>query len=401
MKRFPIVCAALSVTLRAASVDEFKRDCAAFHASPGLDTFKSCLADLFTLHPIHPIVRTVVPGSGYGAGLNYTLDSPKGEWHRVFTIDGAATIRSFWLAEGKFSLTHPKWGGDWNTARDAFNTNFYVRAMDLPKMPFYGVGPNTSRSNLVDFAQRDVRAGVNLINPMASWLAIGGTFEGIFPEISFISDPKIRSIQTVFNETSAPGLLQQPTFAHSEFLVNLHHADPVEMSYRIGYNFYHDTSTGHYSFRRFRADLRHNIYPERANAQPKRDSVLSLRALFSLSDTGSTNVVPFYLMETLGGSDINGDAGLRGFQDYRFRAPDLMLFQAQYEKRVWKIFGLGAFYDAGKVANRAGDLSSTRLRHSYGFGGNVWLGSKVVFRAYVGLGSGEGVHPYFGIPIGL
>jgi hypothetical protein len=401
MKRLSVVCAALGFTLCAANVDEFKRDCDAFKKAPGLNTFKSCLADLFTLQPIHPIVRTVVPGSGYGAGLNYTLDSPKGEWHRVFTVDGAATIRSFWLAETKFSLTHPKFGGDWNTARDAFATHFYLRAMDLPKMPFYGVGPNTSRSNLVDFAQRDVRIGADIVNPIASWVGIGGTLEGIFPDVSTISDPKVRSIQTVFNETTAPGLLSQPTFVHSEFFVNLHHADPVELSYRVGYNFYHDTSTGHYSFRRFRADLRHNIYPERSNAQPHRDSVLSLRALFSASDTSASNAVPFYLMETLGGSDINGDAGLRGFQDYRFRGPDLMLFQAQYERRLWKIFGVLAFYDIGKVANRAGDLDFTRLRHSYGFGGNVWLGSKVVFRAYVGLGGGEGVHPYFGIPIGL
>jgi len=47
---------------------------------------------------------------------------------------------------------------------------------------------------------------------------------------------------------------------------------------------------------------------------------------------------------------------------------------------------------------RHSDLSFDNWRNSFGFGANVWSGSKVVFRAYVGLGSGEGVHNFFGIP---
>lgn len=401
MRRCVLALGFLAAGLYAASVDEFKRDCNAFKEKPGFDTIRSCAADLFQLQPIHPIVRPIVPGGGFGIGLNYTLDSPRGEWHRIFNVDGAISFRNFWIGESKLSLVHPKFGGEWNTARDAFATHLYVRAMDLPKMPFYGLGPNSSRANLVDFGQRDVRTGVDVINPLASFLGIGGGVEGIFPDITSISDPKVRSIEALFSESTAPGLLKQPTYAHSEVFVDLHHADPFELHYRIGYNFYHDASTGHYSFRRFRADAVHNIYPERSNGSPHRDSVFTLHGVLSMSDTSATNAIPFYMMETLGGTDINGNPTLRGYVDYRFRGPDLMLLQAQYERRLWKIFGVIAFYDIGKVADRKSDLDFTHLRHSYGFGGNVWLGAKVVFRAYVGLGGNEGVHPYFGIPFGM
>jgi len=49
--------------LHAASSDEFKRDCAAFGGAPGLNTFKSCAIDFFTLSPVHPIVEISPPDS--------------------------------------------------------------------------------------------------------------------------------------------------------------------------------------------------------------------------------------------------------------------------------------------------------------------------------------------------
>ncbi len=386
--------------LRAASWDEVKRECGAFNETHSLDKLKSCGSDIFTAQPLHPIVRSIVPGGGTGLGLNLTLDSPKGEWHRKFTTVGAISFRRFWVAESRLSLIHPKFG-EWNTTRDDFATHLYVSAEDLPRMPFYGIGPKSTQNNLVDFSLRQTRVGANVVNPLASWFGIGGTVEGIMPDVNRISDPKIRSIESVFNERTAPGLLSQPTYLHSEVFVRLHHAYPFEFDSHIGYNFYHDTETGHYSFRRFRADVHENFYPEHQDSGPKRDSVISVHQLLSVSDTSAANAVPFYMQETLGGSDINGMAALRGFRDYRFRAPNLLLFQVQYERRLWRELGMLAFYDTGEVAVRRGDLDFSNFRHSFGFGGNIWVGGKVMFRAYVGLGSGEGVHPYFGLTAGL
>ena len=61
--RFAILFALSACGLWAASQDEFKRDCAAFKSEPGLNTFKSCATDLFTLKPVHPTVMSIVPGA--------------------------------------------------------------------------------------------------------------------------------------------------------------------------------------------------------------------------------------------------------------------------------------------------------------------------------------------------
>jgi hypothetical protein len=190
---------------------------------------------------------------------------------------------------------------------------------------------------------------------------------------------------------------------HSEVFIRPHFPGmpPYWLDYKIAYGFYHDTGTGEFSFRRFTADVRHQIYPERVGGQVNRDSVLDLRGYFSTATADVGHRIPFYLQETLGGSDINGASALRGFIDYRFRAPHLVLFQADYSRRVWGPLGLMAFYDAGTVALLRSDLDLKNLKHSFGFGITAWAADKVVFKAYIGLGSGEGRHMYFGVPPGL
>lgn len=111
----------------------------------------------------------------------------------------------------------------------------------------------------------------------------------------------------------------------------------------------------------------------------------------------SGNAVPFYLQETIGGSDIDNQPTLRAFKDYRFRAPNLILTQTEYDRRIIGPVGILIFYDAGKVASEADDLSFGNLRQGAGGGLSVFAGGKVVFRVYVGAGSGEGLHPFFGI----
>ena len=386
--------------LSAASVDELKTHCGAFHSGPGFGSFTKCMSDFFTLQPVHPIAKSIVPGGGTGPGLSFTEVKPLGTWNSLYTVNGAISLRKYWSAETMATFRHPKFGKP-TRAGDAFASHVYIRARDLPQMAFYGLGPNTSQSNVVDFSERDVFVGADVTNPVSSWLRIGGTLEGIVPDVGGVHQTGVRSIDQFYTEATAPGLAKQPKFIHSEILANPHHADPLEFDYRIGYHFFTDTDTGHYSFRRFQADLKHNIFLERNCNGPCRDRVLTIRGMVSLSDKGSGNAIPFYLQQTLGGSDITGDAMLRGFRDYRFRAPDLFLFETQYERRVWKNLGLLGFYDTGEVALKASDLDFSHLRHSYGFGIAIFAEARVVFRAYVGLGSGEGHHNFFGLAPGL
>jgi len=82
------------------------------------------------------------------------------------------------------------------------------------------------------------------------------------------------------------------------------------------------------------------------------------------------HAVPFYFQPTLGGGDIDNQRTLASYADYRFRAPNALLFRAQYEQPLPKYSFLGVIFraDSGKVGIARGDLDLSHLRHSYGVG---------------------------------
>ncbi len=399
-----VFCLALPVSLAAKNNDwpKVKEDCAnVFHPKtpdpqiPPDPLWKrsiACGQGFFTARPVHATIQSIVPGGGFGPGLTLHEDFNSDKWQNSLDATGVSSFQAFWLGQAKFRATHDRFGKN-NSARDRFAFDVYSFARGLPHMGFYGLGPNTLKSDVVAFSERDIVAGVDVFNPFSAWIATGARLESLWPKVGGVSDPVFRSITAEFSEATAPGLTSQPNFIHYEAYVEPRRTrHKFQFDYKIGYGMYQDTDTGHFSFRRFSVDGLHTFHPvNEAN-------VLTVHDRLSISDTSRGNVVPFYLQETLGGSDINGQPMLRGFADYRFRAPDLMLIQVEYNRRIWGPVGGIVFYDTGQVANEVSDLSLADMRHSFGFGLSFWAGNKTWFKMYVGLGSGEGVHPYFGIP---
>jgi hypothetical protein len=353
----------------------------------------ACGKDFFTARPVHLTVKSIVPGGGFGLGPTYSEIFNRGKWQREFSATGVGSFRQFWLTEAKFTASHDKFGTN-NSARDRFTYDIYSHARDLPRMVYYGIGPHTSTANLVNFRERDVVAGVDVFNPFSAWFGAGGAIESLWSDVGAVSDPGLRSITSVFNESTAPGLTAQPNLIHYQI-----YGEPrrprgkFQFDYKVGYNFYQNHNTGHYSFQRFKVDGTHVFHPT-----GRAEDVLTIHDRLTISNTNGASTVPFFLQETLGGSDIDGQPTLRGFSDYRFRAPDLALIQVEYDHRVWGPLGLLGFYDTGQVAVKAADFSFADMRHSYGFGLAIWAGNRAVFKVYVGLGSGEGHHTYVGIP---
>ncbi len=117
--------------------------------------------------------------------------------------------------------------------------------------------------------------------------------------------------------------------------------------------------------------------------------VLAGRAYLSTSEAADGHTVPFYLMPYLGGHDT-----LRGFREYRFRGPHAVLLQGEYRYEIWSGLDGALFYDAGKVAERRGDLDLTALEKDYGFGFRFNTDNGVVVRVDAGFGSSDGKHLY-------
>lgn len=395
--------------------DQWKRNCSL--TNDFRKKFISCATSTFRSRPFHFLAQSIVPRSGVGGGGRYTrdLNETNGSQDQL-QATSVITIRKFWLAELKFTSLRSV-DTDWNKSGESLKLNFYARNRSLPSMMFYGLGPNTNVNNSVKFSQRDTSAGIEVTSPFpgVSWLSFGGTFEGLWPSVGGVTGTNVVSIQQQYTEHTAPGITTQPAFTHEQVFLRpqKRYLKRFEVTGNISYGFFQDLSTGHYSFRRFETNLENRFYPERKrHGGVIEQNYFAVRWRYSLSDTSAAKAVPFYLQETLGGSDINNQPTLRAFRDYRFRGPDLMMVQAEYDQKVCEACmpckpgivrtvcsHLGVFlaYDAGKVAFRNSDLNFSNMRQSFGGGFTIYAGKDIVFRVAVALGGGEGTHPYFGI----
>jgi hypothetical protein len=395
--------------------DQWKRNCAL--TQDFRQKFISCATSTFRSRPFHFVAQSIVPGSGVGGGGRYTHDlNETGGAQDQLQATSVITIRKFWLAELKFS-SQRSIDKDWNKSGESLGINIYARNRSLPVMTFYGLGPNTNVNNSVKFSQRDTSAGIEVTTPFPeiSWLSAGGKLEGLWPNVGGVTGTNVVSIQQQYTEQTAPGLTTQPPMVHEQIFLHPHKRllERFELNYNVAYNFYQDASTGHFSFRRFETSVEHRLYPEKKKHGGVIDqNYFSVVWRYSVSDASAGNAVPFYLQETIGGTDIDNQPSLRAFKDYRFRGSDLMTVKAEYNRKlcaacapckdgvirtVCSHLGFVLAYDAGKVALRKSDLDFPGMHQSFGGGIAIYLGKDVIFRMAVALGGGEGVHPYFGI----
>jgi len=396
--------------------DEWKRNCSL--ATDFRKKFISCASSTFRSRPFHFLAQSIVPGSAVGGGGRYSRDlNEKNGAQDQLQASSVITIRKFWYAELKFSSQRGI-DADWNKSGESLGLNVYARNRSLPNMTYYGLGPNTPLGNAAIFSQRDTSAGIEMTAPFpeVSWLSAGGKIEGLWPNVGGVTGNNIVSIQQEYTELTAPGLVSQPPFVHEMLFLRPHKRflERFAIDYNVAYSFYQDTATGHYSFHRFEANLDHRFFPQKKrHGGVIEQNYFSVRWRYSVSDASSGNAVPFYLQETLGGSDIDNQPTLRAFKDYRFRGPDLLMVQAEYDRKtcvtctpckegiirtVCSHLGLLVAYDAGKVALQNGDLDFSGMRQSFGGGVAIYLGKDVIFRMAVALGGGEGTHTYFVIP---
>lgn len=106
-----------------------------------------------------------------------------------------------------------------------------------------------------------------------------------------------------------------------------------------------------------------------------RQRVLAFRGLFVDSDPTSNNLVPFFLMPSLGGGE-----SLRGYDAFRFQGPKMMLVQAEYRWEPSRRFELALFGDTGTVARIGSRISLDKLKSDWGIGLRIKSSRSTLFR---------------------
>ncbi|MBZ5624258.1 MAG: hypothetical protein LAQ69_37010 [Acidobacteriia bacterium] len=325
--------------------------------------------------------------------------------------------------------------------------NLYAQTISLNKLTYFGLGPNTNEAGRSFYGMRQTIVGASGVKPVNQRLnvALYGEANGRFVSIRPSDGQPSPSIEQVYTEAAAPGLTHQPSFIQFGEGIRMHPVlanDVVRLNYDLAYRQYVAPGDSTFSFQRLTVDLSNQfalhsattrwLLPRDANGpdecslvtDPKHpectldkkaqyDACMAdkskkpsdckaitrdlqgsfgLRFFLALSMTPGGDVVPFYFQPTIGGSDVNGNASLTSYQDYRFRAPNVLLFRQSFEHSIWGPLGFTFMVDEGKVALTRGGLGSSNWVHSFSSGLTLRLGGIPQVSFLFSWGGNEGTH---------
>jgi hypothetical protein len=436
--QFALIALLAAGSARADKLTDIRRACferGNFHK--GIHWLEECTQEMFTAESLHVTLTSVAPGAGlaaFGPGYGHVLRFA----HTDFILDTSAAISTdasyVGAAQVTFALPALRFGErspyQKPSAREKFgipaverpmgedpldakmSLTFGYRKFDAREQDFYGLGPNTSLSSHASYGLLLSNTYVKIDNPVASWSSIGFNLSMLQPRVTSSINTAVPQLRAVYNATTAPGSNSRDDYMRYEpyLLLRFPPHRSLFNALRVGYAFYQALGDSAFSFQRLSATnttflplwvpshgtpkhrnwLLNGVCPSLRSATRCSLGDLKLIGAVTASYKSAGSEVPFYFDQTLGGADINGNDTLRGFVDYRFRAPSSVLFQVEYRRPVWGPFGLLAFYDLGKVALIPSDISLDHLRHDIGLGMFVRAGTRELMRIYIGFGTGEG-----------
>lgn len=411
-------------------IGKFKKNCPFKHLI-------GCAEVLFTGQPLHIAVGSMPPQNGFGAGLAYVGHKTTDNWRMSWNSDAVASRNGSWRAGlyVKFVDTHmqadvPVMGtgtaaaSDFPVYTEQPVFNLYWQSTSLNKLTFFGEGPETPESGRSFFGMTEHIIGGNMVRPIYARLNMGfyAELNGRAVDIRPSPNQPSPSTEQIYTPAEAPGLNIQPFFVQLGAGLRMRPTafnNLLHFNYDVSYKPYWAVSDN-FSFQRLTIDLYQEISLYHTNMRVQRETngpndcvidptadnkkcpkvnarsmegSLGLRVFTSLSMTHGGDVVPFYFQPTLGGNDINGNSSLPSYQDYRFRAPNVLWLRENFEHSLGKLpLGITLLADQGKVAQNSGDLGSSPWRHSYAAGVTLRAGGFPQVYLMFAFGGKEGTH---------
>ncbi|WP_348267207.1 hypothetical protein P8936_15535 [Edaphobacter paludis] len=399
----------------------------------------NCAETAATGQPMHVAVGSLAPQNGVAAGLAFVEHKDFiSDWRLNWDLDAVASGNGSWRA-GSYMKAYRQPGGKiivvypGTTSPPKHNPlyrtaplfNLYAETTSLNLIYYYGLGPHTLPAARSFFGLTQTILGTNAIVPLAgkAGLSIIGELNGRFPQLRGNRNGGSPSIEQVYNESTAPGLTNQPGYFQAGEGLRLRPSlfrDTLRLNYLLQFQQFVAASNSHYSFRRWTTDLNHtiplyrNVRLTQANDQNGPDSCsisssntncprvsltqnlegsINVRLLMTGSIASAGSVVPFYFDPTIGGSDLNGQPILASYPDYRFRAPNLLLLRGTFEHSLGKLpAGFLFSVDEAKVGLNRSDISFDHLQHTYTAGLTLHAGGLPVVYLLFAWGGNEGHH---------
>lgn len=414
----------------------------------------SCAYTLFTDHPLHIAAGSLPPQNGFGLGAAFVAAKNTTNWRLSWDVDAVGATSGSWRAGGYMKLVHtpsvsihapvptsaataPPGKKTPTLAVHPYTVfNLYAQTISLNKLNFFGLGNDTPLSAATLFGMTQTIVGASVIKPVFEWpairalnLSLSGEMNGRFVNVRGRHGDSTPSIETLYNDATAPGLASQPGFFQLGEGIRIKPviADRFALNYLGDFQQFFAPSDSRNSFLRWTIDLNHTLYlygysqsaPRNTDANgpdhcgPANEPCppvsrsrnlngsINVRLLLSESSHSASSAVPFYFQQTLGGSDINSTMSLGSYRDYRFRAPNLLLLQESIEHSIWGPFGMKFTADQGKVALTHGDLGFSHLKHSFAGGLTLRAGGFPMVSMMFAWGGPEGHHNIFNMNTSL
>jgi outer membrane protein assembly factor BamA len=325
----------------------------------------------------HPMLGGLSTGSGFALGTQYVKTNIAGVLN--FEASGQASFlgyQRYRLALNALELAN----------RRAF-LGFNFTQNNAPQEDFYGIGSNSAEKARVNYRLETTDySGTAGIRPIPK-LEVGARGGLLNTNVGHGTDNRYRSAEEVFTPEAAPGVDRQPHYKYAVAFAKYDYRDhPMNPRsgglYKVEGGYYYDNDLEAYSHRRWRMEAQQYFpfFNERR--------VIAVRGKLEMTDANSDQQIPFYLLPTVGGSE-----DLRGYQEFRFRDKDSLVFNLEYRWEAFSGLDMAVFGDAGNVFPTAGDIKLNKLKTSYGFGFRFNTEAAVFWRIDIGF-SPEGVRPF-------
>ncbi|HYK37976.1 hypothetical protein [Alloacidobacterium sp.] len=418
----------------------------------GVKGIPGCGIELFTDHPLHIAAGSMPPQNGFALGAAFVAGQNTKNWRMTWDVDAVGSFNGSFRAGGYMKMIHTPpenikvlnpvpsgagaTGSTSGTKAPLFihpNTvlNLYAQTISLNKLFYFGLGNSSTLAGQSVFGMTQTIVGVNAIKPVYEWkairplnLALLGEMNGRFVSVRGNHGESYPSIEALYTDATAPGLSSQPAMAQFGEGVRIKptFGDRFQLNYLGNFQQFAASADSHHSFLRWTVDLNHNFYlygytksgaatntdvhgpDECAQLSDKCPPVshsrnlngsIGFRMLLSESFASSVNTVPFYFQPTLGGSDVNGAMALSSYQDYRFRAPNVLLMRESFEHSIWGPFGFSFLADQAKVAVARSDIDFNQLKDSFAAGITLRAGGFPMVSLMFAWGGSEGHHNIF------
>ena len=193
---FPLVIMLCAAPVHAQTWSDLKQTCGDAVEHPNRFRIEDC-GRVYLAMPVRPVIKTIAPGGGFGGGLRAIHDfTPKARWNKEISGTAAVSTNRFLFLEGDILFERPAFactGKSECPVKDNFQIELYTRRVELPGLAYYGHGNATTQQTHVQFGERWFEGGVKVLDPVLSWLDIGGEVGYVVPHIGPIPNSSRRS----------------------------------------------------------------------------------------------------------------------------------------------------------------------------------------------------------------